>query len=833
MKFFGSARLSAAALLGTALWCLAVAPGCGGGAPEFEPTDLADQPVIYDFSERLPAARVFRESAFVDLGTPGARRKLVAGWGDDETKGDGTTYVWAVARRAELDLVVVDTAAPRLQFRAWPFWWDDAPDQIVTVFVNGRDLGSLRLEPGPRDYSLRVPRGTLVADINRVAFEFSYVEEAGAHRRPSSDHRTLAAAFDFVGCGEKPDVVGDEVTVQAAPMARDDAMVLAPGTGLVFAFNRTSATTLSFGLDVDGARPPEGAKIVVWSQRAGSPQVELAADDLSRVLGRRRNVRIDAGEGRLEIGFAVTAGAAAPADGVWNLVVSKPHLHAEKGVREKISNVLMVVVDTLRADRLGVYGSTLATPNIDGLAARGVTFRQAYSHIPITGPSHASIFTSLIPTEHGVHNNGQILGTGLPVMAEILGGEGRNTAGVVSLGVLETRFGFGRGFETYLDDFHHDWWKDAAEVNAEVFDLLDGSLPEPFFLWVHYSDPHEPYAPPGLEYPRIQVELNGVPVGELLAAGRGRAFDLALLPGHNELRFVDLDPPGDRSFRLTTFNLDDPEVEARFGAGWRARERALAASLHMAAFPATVVLHNPGGGQRRVGLEVACQPELPLVELQRRYGLEVEYVDREIGRLLDFMDQRGLLDNTLVVVLSDHGEGLGDHNHLGHISQLYNSLLHVAFIAAFPGHLPQGVVIDQPVAMVDVLPTVLEIMSLALPERISGASLLPLIRGDGGPPLSIVAETFRPEAYSEKRALVGDGYKYIHSWTDDQEWEELYDLTADPGELHDLSAIEAERLAAMRDALQNRLLAAVPAEVVEAVLTDAEIERLRALGYIH
>jgi arylsulfatase A-like enzyme len=210
----------------------------------------------------------------------------------------------------------------------------------------------------------------------------------------------------------------------------------------------------------------------------------------------------------------------------------------------------------------------------------------------------------------------------------------------------------------------------------------------------------------------------------------------------------------------------------------------------------------------------------------------VEYVDREIGRLLDLMEQRGLLDKTLVVFLSDHGEGLGDHNHLGHISQLYNSLLHVALIAAFPGHLPEGMVIDEPVAMVDVLPTVLDLVGLEFPDRISGASLLPLIRGSVGPPRSIVAETYRPEAYSDKRALVRDGYKYIHSWTDDREWEELYDLAADPGELHDLSAAEIQRLAAMRTALQARLLEAVAAEVVEAELSSEDIERLRALGYI-
>ncbi len=831
MNFFGAVWRLPVGVVGTALCCLGVASGCGDGAPVKSPGALRGQPVIYDFVERRPAARIFQESTVVDLGSIEAGHNLVAGWGNPEVNDDGTTYSWAVSQRAEIDFLIFDTGTTRLDFRAWPFVRDGGRGQSVTVFVNDRRIGSARLAPGPHEYSLRVPGGVLITGVNRVAFDFKWVEEARIHRNGSNDHRTLAAAFDFVGFGEIPTMADGDDRGRPAPAVRDDALALAPGTGLVFAFNRTSETRLAFGLEVEGARPPDTAKVVVWSQRAGSDPVELLAADLGRVLGEQV-LRVDAGEGRLEIGFAVTGSDAPPDNAGWRIKVTAPRLHAEEQASEKLSNVFLIVVDTLRADRLGVYGSELATPNIDRLAAGGVTFMNAYSHIPITGPSHSSLFTSLIPTEHGVHNNGQILGTDFPVMAEILRDEGRNTAGVVSLGVLEGRFGFERGFDTYLDTFEHDWWKDAGEINTEVFDLLDGSLPEPFFLWVHYSDPHEPYAPPGIEFPRVQLELNGEPVGELHADGRARAFDLEVLPGRNELRFIDLDPSGDRSFRLTTFNVDDPEVEPHFGAGWRARDRALTTSLHMAAFPATVALDNPSGGKRRIEIEVASQPELPLAELQRRYGLEVEYVDREIGRLLDFMDERHLLDNTLVVFLSDHGEGLGDHNHLGHISQLYNSLLDVALIARFPGHLPEGAVIDEPVAMVDVLPTVLDLMGLASPQRVNGISLVPLMAGGRTEPRSIVAETYRPEAYSDKRALVRDGFKYIHSWTDDREWEELYDLAADPAELHDLSKAEAERLAATRAALQTRLREGVTAEVLEAELSTEDVERLRALGYI-
>jgi hypothetical protein len=417
-------------------------------------------------------------------------------------------------------------------------------------------------------------------------------------------------------------------------------------------------------------------------------------------------------------------------------------------------------------------------------------------------------------------------------MAEHFKGVGLNTAGVVSLGVLKDRFGFGRGFEVFKDEFRHDWWKDAAEVNVEAMDLLDGGLPEPFFLWVHYSDPHEPYAPPGVEFPRVALELDGEPVGELIAGGRTQLFDLELAPGDNTLRFGDPDPAEGRGFRVTTFEIDDPEVEFMAGEGWESKDRRVSAAIHEASFPAAVVLRNTEGARRRVALRLACSPDADLPELRRLYDLEVEFVDREIGRLLDFMEERDLLANTLVIFASDHGEGLGDHNHLGHISQLYDSALRVPLILAFPGRLPEGEVVDEPVALVDMLPTALELMALEGPARPTGASLVPLIRNRQNDHRPIVAETHRPEAYSEKRALVQGGYKYIHSWTDDREWEELYDLARDPGELRDLSAIEPEKLAAMREALRTRLLEAVAAEVVKADLSAEEIERLRALGYM-
>jgi arylsulfatase A-like enzyme len=497
------------------------------------------------------------------------------------------------------------------------------------------------------------------------------------------------------------------------------------------------------------------------------------------------------------------------------------------------SNVLLIVVDTLRADHVSVYGSKHATPNIDALAARGVTFKRAYSHIPITGPSHSSLFTALLPFEHGVHNNGQILDPQFQTLAEILGDDGRSTAAVVSLGVLKRKFGLARGFDTYRDDFSLDWMKDAGEVNEEVFEILDGMSAKPYFLWVHYSDPHEPYAPPGLEHPRIRLELNGAPVGELLAGGRSGVFDLELNPGVNELRFVDTSSTKRRLYRLTNIRIPKSSIEVKLPEEWKTREKRVGSPSYQGVFPATVELVNPGAEPQSVILETACKRVLRNDEIRERYALEVEYVDDQIGRLLDRMRERGLLDDTLIVFASDHGEGLGDHKHVGHISQLYDSLLRVPLILSQPGCLPEGLTVEQPVSLVDVLPTITDVLDLPNPAAASGVSLLPLIRGAKEDPRPVFGVTSRPEAYSDKTAVVARGYKFIHSLTDDRDWEELYDLEVDPGELVDLAPSAPPILDELRSLLRTRLRSSAMAEVNEASLSEEEIERLRALGYIH
>ena len=820
-------------------WALAAAAtltllGCGGDFGSADGIDVSELKPVEDFVRRLQSAQPIEEVRFLDLGTPDARKWLVSGWGGDEMlPKNGTTIAWATAPVAEVEMVIFRTDKENLHFRCRAFSWKGAPEQRVSVTINGRPIGSVGLTNSYREYSLPIPRETLVFGLNRIAFQFTYAERARDHKPGSSGGRPLAAAFDFVGFTQEAPP-GDAAKLKPVlPEIGEEGFVLRPETGLSFRFFQQGDVVLDFGLSAVGAGPSSSTTVVVWAWREGQPQPEMVmvrADEIDR---HRKRIHIGTGVGQVELGFAAIGGENVPEGESRSVAVREPRLFFGASGARKISNVLLIVVDTLRADRVGAYGSEAATPNIDAIADHGVLFKRAFSHIPITGPSHSSLFTSLLPFEHGVRNNAQILHDGVGTMAEALGADGRNTAGVVSLGVLKDHFGLARGFDFYGGSFGNDWMKNAEEVNSEVFDLLNGGLFDPYFLWVHYSDPHEPYTPPDLKYPRIELEMDGKVVGEQFADGRGRKFELELSPGVNELRLVDHGPGSNRKYRLSGLRIVDRQIRLEMGEGWIEREKRRGKIDYQGSFPSSIELINPSDERLKVRLEMGCREVLGKRAVRERYIKEVEYVDRQIGHLLGVLMERGLLENTLVIFASDHGEGLGDHNHIGHISQLYDSLIHVPLIIAYPGHLQAGLVVEEPVALIDVLPTVVELLDLDFPGAMSGRSLVPALKGGTLEAAPVVAVTYRPEAYSEKRALIADGFKYIHSWHDSDDWEELYDLDSDPGELRDLASENPERLNLMRAFLESRLQAGDEAEIVEAELSEEEIERLRALGYIH
>jgi choline-sulfatase len=396
-------------------------------------------------------------------------------------------------------------------------------------------------------------------------------------------------------------------------------------------------------------------------------------------------------------------------------------------------NLLLVSLDTLRADRMGCYGYAPAqTPHLDALAARGLRFVQATTVVPLTLPAHSSLFTGAFPVRHGVRDNG---GFYLPdeqtTLAELLREKGYRTGAFVSAFVLDGRWGIGQGFDRYFDDFDLSKFNNApgmdaiqrpgAETVDEALRWLGQEPARPFFAWVHLYDAHAPYEPP--------------------------------------------EPYASR-------------------------------------YPATA---------------------------SGAYDGEIASVDAQVGRLLGALEADGRLRDTLVVVVGDHGELLGEHGEQTHGFFVYDAAMRIPLIVAGPS-VPARVVGEQ-VRIVDVMPTVLDLLGVAAPTAVQGASLLPLARGQRLDLLAL-AESWYPRyhyGWSELVAVQDGRYKLIRAPR-----RELYDLREDPHETLNLADREARRADAMErtlDALLAQLGTAAAAHAPSQL--DAETaEKLEALGYV-
>jgi arylsulfatase A-like enzyme/Flp pilus assembly protein TadD len=394
------------------------------------------------------------------------------------------------------------------------------------------------------------------------------------------------------------------------------------------------------------------------------------------------------------------------------------------------ANVLLVTIDTLRADHVGAYGSRAnLTPALDALASEGLRFERTYAHVPLTLPSHASIFTGSYPTGHGVHDNGSFKLGDVPTLATAMKAAGYRTGAFVGAFVLDARFGLNRGFDAYDDRMAGSSadlevvQRTAEEVLAPAYDWITSAnpksqIPNPWFAWIHLYDPHEPYSPP------------------------------------------------------------EP---------YRSR--------------------------------YAPDP----------YAGEIAYADAALGSFLDRLRAGGVLSNALVVVAADHGESLGEHGERTHGLFAYDATLRVPLVVWAPARIRPGV-IAQPARLVDVAPTILDLVGAAPLTSVDGRTLRPVVTGDrsaddpGSYFEALNANLTRN--WAPLRGIVADGLKLI-----DLPLPELYDLAADPGEQRNLYAQQRDRARALEARLDRITSAASNSAARPSIDADAEA-RLRALGYV-
>jgi len=426
------------------------------------------------------------------------------------------------------------------------------------------------------------------------------------------------------------------------------------------------------------------------------------------------------------------------------------------------ANVLLIVVDTLRADRLGCYGNESGmTPRMDTLAAEGVLFKKAYSHAPWTLASFASLLTSTYPVQHkagGWVGEFTKLRSHAETVGECFQAAGSRTVSIVNVDFLTEHFGMHKGFDRVDHEVGHNnhLTRTAARTTDCALRWLDGNGGEPFFMMVHYFDPHLVYEPPA-DF-RARFALGGDK--ETTDTIFGEVKDII-------------------AFRQGRLPLDAPKIRRLEG------------------------LHNG----------------------------EVAFTDRELGRLLDGLAQRGLDKKTIVVLTSDHGEEFHDHGGFEHGHTLYDELLHVPLIVRWPGHLPAGTEVDATVRLVDVAPTVCRLAGVEGRDGFQGLDLSPLWQpGAEAEDRPVFSEGYfwSPE---DRFARIADGKKTIAYSASKRV--EIYDLEKDPLEKIDLAKKDkalAERL--MKDLFLSRTGLEIDAGAAEpARLTDEMRERIKQLGY--
>lgn len=392
------------------------------------------------------------------------------------------------------------------------------------------------------------------------------------------------------------------------------------------------------------------------------------------------------------------------------------------------ANILLITLDTTRADHLGCYGYKDArTPNLDKLAAEGVRFANVYCPAPLTLPSHVTILTGLEPFQHGVRNNGHYLSSEVKTLTERLKDRGYKTAAFVSAFSVDSRFGLDRGFEVYDDTFAINLPFKTTNSERRAEDTftrfnrwLNKNPEEKFFCWVHYYDPHLPYDPP---------------------------------------------EPYRQEFS-----------------------------------------QNP-------------------------YDGEIAYMDVYVGKILEALEEKDILNKTVIIIAGDHGEGLGERVEVGHGIFLYEETIRVPLIFWGKGVFSRPAVIEERVRLTDITPTIISLLGFMEEDfdQISGQSLEPHFRKKNQPERDVIIETFYPRenfAWSELVGLISGKWKLIQAPRP-----ELYDLKADPEERINLYQYNQEIASKLKKRLEAMILDS-PVPAVTGTGTAEDLEKLSSLGYI-
>lgn len=622
------------------------------------------------------------------------------------------------------------TTQPGLTSQQAPVSW---PGWIAPLLVSAPQ----RVRRADHPVHREVTQGDLLATLSTAAIiqqrpglpvEFAVLDAALGIPIVGGPRRTLRAATPSRVDWDL-DVLPD-TTLQFDVGMDTEAGWTLPGDGMAFAIEINGDTAWRFDCNAPGRQLDRGWKTAVL--------------DLGPWTGQHVKVSL------------VTTDLGDPANDVggWSRVDVVANVKIQRLMAHEAPTVVVLVADTLRADALGSFGGPPGnTPHLDALASSGLTFVSAHATSSWTWPSTASLFTGLYPLEHGMVDH---LDTWLDgefvTLAECFQAAGYSTGGFLANSLFNEPSNMSQGFETFINLPQAT----AATLNARISPWLAKTEGTARFLYVHYMDPHAPYAPPD-----------------------------PWLPGGT------YDPQSD----LETI---------------------------------TAVLDAV-----REGHEDAAVVRDFTANLVQRYDAEVHYLDNQVGELLTLLEEHHALDNALVVFTADHGEEFGEHRLLSHGGSLYEETLRVPLsITGFGKATMAPTLIRRNVLNMDLLPSLCTLVGIPVPAVLAQR---PLLHVDG-PPQPTFAQTLHGfdhdvEGFIEKLSVIHENYKLVY--TPAAERTELYDLTADPQERHNVAEEQPARAAALKAQLEHWIQTANrPPKALPSGASAELLERMQQLGYI-
>lgn len=505
----------------------------------------------------------------------------------------------------------------------------------------------------------------------------------------------------------------------------------------------------------------------------------------------------------------------------------------------------LITLDTLRADHVSAYPQAKAqTLTLEEFASQGILVDRAYSPIPITAPAHATIFYSLPPHQLKLYNNGQVFKPGekdnshLICLSQIFQRKKYRTAAFVSLGVLKAKFGLVTGFDFYDDRFPPDrWYLTAEEVNKKFFTWLDSFTGDKAFIWLHYSDPHDPYAPPNTP-DDVELTINQKEK-KRFCLRKMEPFQLNFKPkqGKNVVYIKVLQPHPQGKIRL---RLSQIEVKSKDG-------RKIPFTIHCfdtykqndqqfwLIKDEAKLSFTTTGDVPEVNLQAHTDMFWTIEEQRQAYRQEVEYLDAQLKVLKEELVARGIWEKSLFILVGDHGEGLGERRtrfgdfHFGHIHFLYDNYLRVPFIIFSPLLKQKIRPKSQIVSLEDVAPTLLALLGWKRPSFYRGKNIFKTVKSKDSS--FVFLETYRPEAVEER--FGGLFYPWHLIFTPARQKVELYHLQEDPEERNnlDLAKINAPEVKFLVQKVTETALKILN-EKEEVILDPQALEMLKSLGYI-